>query len=546
MKTDNRAIAFLRVSSKRQQDNSSHEIQRNECNDYCDKNNLILTKIFAVVESAKDSDSRTQFKEAIAFAKSNGIKHMLFYMFDRETRNLTDNENNEKLIRLGSLIIHYVKDRKVMDANSPDSDFLQRDMSAIVNKQFSRNLSTKVRDAMRDKAENGWAPGNHVPLGYVHEKKRDENGRELKRGTTIVRDTNEQNLTWIRREFELRALGYSYEKIREQVVQEGLVPQKKIKAYRDTSVQKRLSNRFYWGEFTWAGVRYQGKHPIIIPIAMLEKVDQLFTKRGTSSTKYASEQQFANGYFKCGDPTCGCFIIYDPKDKKRKNSEPKRYKYYRCSNGKRKHQSLRGRNVNEEMIWQQLESSLDSVYLSNDIAEAISAAMNEVKKKTKQSHTREIEEYRRYLEELEVREDSLYSDMKRELLSQESYSRQIKSVREERAHYTDLLEKTQHIISDASIETAKSVIELAKGLKPKWKVMTPPERLQTLNFIVSNPVLDGVNVRYDLKEPYSVLRDLRGNSNWRPQAVILRTINCGEGIPRPVEKGQGNQGRAGT
>ncbi len=38
----------------------------------------------------------------------------------------------------------------------------------------------------------------------------------------------------------------------------------------------------------------------------------------------------------------------------------------------------------------------------------------------------------------------------------------------------------------------------------------------------------------------------RAEKNWRPQALILRTINCGEGIPRPVEKGQGNQGRAGT
>ena len=97
MKIDARAIAFLRVSSKRQQDNTSHQIQRHECEDYCYKKGLHLVKTFEVVESAKDSESRKQFKEAIAYAKSNGIKHVLYYMFDRETRNLTDNESNEKL-----------------------------------------------------------------------------------------------------------------------------------------------------------------------------------------------------------------------------------------------------------------------------------------------------------------------------------------------------------------------------------------------------------------------------------------------------------------
>ncbi len=229
-KNQNRkAIAILRVSSKRQEGNHSHDLQEQKIQDYCRENSLELVEARRIVESAKRSDERKKYSNTISYALKNKIPNILFYMNDREARNLTDNEKNEQLVMDGKIVIHYVHDKKVLEKSSPSSDFLMRDFSALQNKQFSRILSEKVKDVMGKKAQDGWYPGNHPPLGYVNQKLRDEAGKELKRGTIIVPDSDPKILIWIRREFELRSQGFTLVQVREKILQEGLVDPAKSK-----------------------------------------------------------------------------------------------------------------------------------------------------------------------------------------------------------------------------------------------------------------------------------------------------------------------------
>jgi hypothetical protein len=36
-----------------------------------------------------------------------------------------------------------------------------------------------------------------------------------------------------------------------------------------------------------------------------------------------------------------------------------------------------------------------------------------------------------------------------------------------------------------------------------------------MRVILSNPILDGTNVRYDLKKPFKLLSEMRGDLKWR-------------------------------
>ncbi len=146
------AICILRVSSHRQKDNSSHDTQEQEIKKYCEKQNLSLHKSFTLTESAKRSEDRKQYHAAIKYALDKKIPDVIFYMFDRETRNLRDNERNEDLVRQGLLRLHYARDNKIIDKEASDTDFFARDMNAMVSKQFIRNLRTKVVDAQKHKA----------------------------------------------------------------------------------------------------------------------------------------------------------------------------------------------------------------------------------------------------------------------------------------------------------------------------------------------------------------------------------------------------------
>lgn len=311
------------------------------------------------------------------------IGAILFYMHDREARNLTDNETNERLVRSGQIEIHYVRDRKVLNRNSPEFEYIMRDFMAVNNKQFSRVLSMKVNDAMTAKAEAGWFPNNHVPLGYVHKKIENENGGESKRGTIIVRDPNQKNVNWVQREFELRAQGYTLEQIKEIVLNENLVPQHRIADYRASTIEKRMKNPFYRGHVRWKGEIYKGKHEIIIPKHILQKIDGVGTKPYTR--RFTAEVGIlAGGWMKCADPACRCNIVYDPKTKTNKSTgQTKTFKYYHCTNGRKIHATMNGMNVIEELIWSQLQSALDAITVSEERAAEIAEELNVLEREAK-------------------------------------------------------------------------------------------------------------------------------------------------------------------
>ncbi len=206
---DNKAIIFVRVSSHRQQDGISFDAQESEGIRHAKKRGLDVVGIERIVESAKDSSNRKKFHALIKRMMQQSIRHLIFYQMDRESRNLTDNEMNESLIRQGKLVIHYARENKVFDLNTPDSEFFMRDIHAVTNRNFIRNLSTKVIDSMREKAEQGWFPSNHTPMGYVHHHPVDHYGRKAKRNTVIIADPNPQLVKAVQLEFELRAQNLS-------------------------------------------------------------------------------------------------------------------------------------------------------------------------------------------------------------------------------------------------------------------------------------------------------------------------------------------------
>jgi site-specific DNA recombinase len=511
----NKALAILRVSSHRQKDNTSHDVQEREITAYCKANGLNLMEVISIVESAKDSDDRRKYLAALDVALKKKAKHILFYMFDRESRNLTDNEKNEKSVRSGQIVIHYVHDRKIYHKYSPDSDFFMRDIQAVTNKQFIRNLSAKVNDAMRAKAESGWFPNNHAPLGYIHQHLTDENGRARKRGTTIVPDTNTQAVRQVMREFELRAKGYSYQEVRDIVVEEGFIPKNRQSQYRAGTVDKRIKNPFYYGRFRWQGQEYDGKHELIIPKAILEKVQETYGKRYSRRTE-TSQGVFSGGWLKCGDPQCGCAISYDPKVKILKNKDTKVFHYYHCTNGKRVHSTMKGMSTTEDKVWGKLETAVDAITITKTLADELADALNKAHEKANATVRKQIAVYSQKLKELEGREDVLYEDLKKGVLDDFGYRRQVQRVRDDRADYTKILEELQCSLNDAFRETAKSILELATTAKSLWLSRSPKERRDFLDKILSNPTLNGANIEFDLRKPFATIAEMASNQSWRP------------------------------
>jgi predicted site-specific integrase-resolvase len=154
-------IAILRVSSHRQKDNTSHETQEAEVRSYAAEAGIEIDRVFHLVESAKATEARKKYHAALNYALKQKIGAILFYMHDREARNLTDNETNERLVRAGQIEIHYVRDRKVLNRNSPEFEYIMRDFMAVNNKWKERS-DRERRDFLNELLSNPRLRGRTV------------------------------------------------------------------------------------------------------------------------------------------------------------------------------------------------------------------------------------------------------------------------------------------------------------------------------------------------------------------------------------------------
>lgn len=512
---DNRsAIAIIRKSSD-EQSSISHETQEAEIMRYCKEHGLRLDQknIYRITESAKDSEHRRKYNAAIDAALAKDLRHVLFYMYDREARNLTDAEKNAKLVKADLLCLHYVREQKVLHKGSPSSDFFMRNIHVVMNTQFIENLRIKVVDGMKQKAAMGWYPSNNVPLGYAVKRIVDESGRVAKRGATVGISPDEKKVKWVQREFELRAKGYSFRDIRQAIIDEGLVPADKAHQYRISVIEQRIKNIFYDGRFLWREIEYEGKHPRIISPELFkaaQRVGRGFYKKRDFGLEHGL---FADGFLHCAE--CGCRIIYDPKIKTAKTTGKKTtYHYYHCTNGRMAHQTQLGMNVSEDKIWEQLERAIDAISITPELAKQIANSLNEGQNKVVSSGTRKISELKDAVRQLEAREDQAYDNMERGNIDAEAYQRLVKRFRAERRDLNSAIQAVESDMKGGFRETALTTLELCKEAKSLYKTRSVRERADLIKRLVSNPRMNGTSIEFDLKKPFGILAKINKKENW--------------------------------
>ncbi len=86
----NNALLYLRVSSKEQEkEGYSLDAQEKLAHDYAHRNNLTITKLWKVSESAWRKE-RTAFNQMVEYAKRhNDVAHIIFDITDRMTRSIS-------------------------------------------------------------------------------------------------------------------------------------------------------------------------------------------------------------------------------------------------------------------------------------------------------------------------------------------------------------------------------------------------------------------------------------------------------------------------
>ena len=453
------AVMLNRISDEKQKDGYSLDAQERVGTEYCKTKGFNILQSFRFVETGSKIHDRKKFDGMLKFIKDYCLKskralHLIVEKPDRLTRNFTNREQLQFLVMTGKLVIHFYKDRRIFDQNCSPADIFTDDIMTSVSKYMALNTAREVRKGMGEKARKGEFPGR-APLGYQNIRDGGINKHGRKHARIIPDDSTKKT---VQRIFELRALkGFSYQAIRDQVVEEGLIAKERAKPFSRSSVEKILKNPFYGGRYQWEGEWYEGKHDLIVPKAWVALVDG---NRGVAN-KPMPLGIFSH-YMKCAVPGCECAVIYDPKIKINKSKGTERvYHYYHCTDGKQVHKvkTIRQVNVPEKTIWEKFGEVIASISISEELSQFIWGELMEANLRADNSSSAESEKAKVRLSELAPGEDELYRDWKDGHLSKESYTRNLQRLQAERL---ELEAKTSRrtLSNDEIVQRAKFTLEL--------------------------------------------------------------------------------------
>jgi hypothetical protein len=213
--------------------------------------------------------------------------------------------------------------------------------------------------------------------------------------------------------------------------------------------------------------------------------------------------------------------VFDPKSKViKKTGEKKVFRYYHCTNGKKTHPSLKGMNVPEDWLWNQFHDLIARISITEDFAKQVAETLNGSKVERRSHVRKDLEDLRAALTLLDRKLDQLADLRLAGDFDTETYQRQKMRTDEERRRLAAQIEQAERGSNDDGLETAQSILELAKNLKPLWELQTVEERREALDEVLSNPSYDGSTLRYDLISPLKVLSEMSENNEWR----ILRKM----------------------
>ena len=416
---------------------------------------------------------------------------------DRVTRNFTNKEQLQFLVLTGKLVVHYYKDKKILDKDCSPSDIFMDDIQTAVDKYKSLNIKREVLKGMGEKAAHGWFPG-HAPFGYlnIRDGGRDKHGRKEAK---IVEDPIRKPI--LIKAMELRAFQKKdYYTIAKTLRENGDIPKNVNFTFKTAEQVFRNNNLlFYSGYFKWQGKIYKGKHTTYIPSDWIELIKSYRGKKLTVKSGLGVYGQL----MKCGD--CGSSIIYVPKTKTLSDGTKKTYRLYCCSDTKNWHREHKKKikSINEKTLDKVFESMLAGFEIPPKIADSISKLIKVNFENYKQNQTKKLTSIKKQIRELERKEDQLYEDYSGGVLDLEAYKRHLERVRKVKAgHSMNVTATNQQVVGQDFYRSTDELLELAKSSKSLWKKMNSSERQFLIKKICWNQSMDASSIQFYLKKPF--------------------------------------------
>ncbi len=460
----NKAVAYIRVSSREQEKGYSLTAQEKLLRKYAKDEGYEIVEIFREAMSAKKA-GRKQFNLMLKYLKSHkDVNKLLVEKTDRITRNFKDVVD---LDEIGGLELHFVKEGSIITEKSKSQDKMIYGLRVVLSKQYIDNLKEEAEKGILAKIEDGIYP-SIAPVGYYNTMNR--------KGKHIIA-VDEEKRAIIKKAFELYATGnYSAKTINDLLYPEGLTNRNGKKLAKST-VERMFKNIFYIGQFEFKGfICTKAQHEGIIDINTFNAIQERLG--GIVRTRTHDIQFPYQGLFRCS--ICGGLLT--PELKTKKNG--KQYIYYHCNDSHKKG-CKKLSYISQSTIDKIIGEFLKSFHVSKNLLESIQCFIKDIHN-DKNNYQEQVESnITMKIEQLSKRIRQAYDDKCDGKIDEDFWKERNQEYHAERA---ELIEKLQRIneADEKFYDTCEQLLKFAKNAYDMFMNGTVEDKRFITQIVLSN------------------------------------------------------------
>lgn len=344
------AAIYARYSSDSQTEQSI-EGQLRVCEEYAQKNNILILNTYIDRAMTGTNDNRPDFQRMIKDSSRKEWNYVICYKFDRFSRNKYETAIHKKALKDNGV--------KVVSATEfvPDTPegIIFESMLEGYAEYYSAELSQKIRRGNNESRRKGNLTGGKIPYGYKNVNKK----------AVIV----PEEADIVRYIFERYSIGVYVKDIIAELNGKGLLH--KGKPFVPNTVYGILGNERYSGIYRHNGEVFDNIYPQIVPQETFDKVRakvnaNKFGKRSEHITYLLKDK------IKCG--YCGKSIIGD--NGTAHNGERKYY--YTCQGHKKKTTNCHKQSIRKDILEKiVLDSITEQIQKNNSLDFIVKGLMRE-------------------------------------------------------------------------------------------------------------------------------------------------------------------------
>ena len=406
-----RAVVYARFSSDNQRDESI-DAQLRAIDEYCEKNNIQIVKIFVDRAKSATSANRPEFLNMIKYceADNTGISMVIVHKLDRFSRNKYDSARYKHKLKSNGIRVVSVLER--LD-ESPESVIMESVLEGMAE-YYSLNLAREVMKGLKESAlKNQTHLGGTPPLGYdvAYDK------------TYII---NEEEAQAVRIIFDRYVNGYSYSKIIDELNELGYRTKRENKKFGKNSLYSILTNEKYTGVYVFNKtqrkgvngkrnghkiksedeiIRIEGAMPKIIDNDVFQQAQEMIKKRKkTPGAHKATTFYLLTGIIRCGE--CNATMQGNKRLDKCRNE----YVSYRCSCRKQK-RDCDNKEIRRDELEEFVLTELEKHVLNDEAIPILSKELNERLKTKSNSNQEMLTNFRNKLDKVNKEIENILNDI---------------------------------------------------------------------------------------------------------------------------------------